>query len=81
MTDAEIRQMLVKERQERGWSQDALSAQLGMRYQSSYGVYESPKGTPPTLKLLRRVAKAYDMDLVIEFRPKVDERIAALEGK
>lgn len=81
MTDEELRQMLIRERTKRGWSQEAVAVQMGMGYQSSYGVYESPNGAPPTLKLLRKVAKAYDMDIVIEFRPKVDERVAVLEGK
>lgn len=81
MDEQDIRQLLIGERAKRGWSQEAVSLAMGYKYATGYSIYESPNGASPTLNILQRAAQVYDMDLVIEFRPKVDERIAALEGK
>lgn len=68
MTDDDLRRLLVRERRKRGWTQEAVSAALDYSSQSTYAAYETPNGTPPTLKLLRRIAKVYGMELIIEMR-------------
>ena len=75
----EIKDILRRERNKRGWSQMSVAASLGTG-QSRYSGWET--GTSePRISSLQRVADLYDLDLVVEFREKVDERIAAMDGK
>lgn len=74
-----IKDMLLAERSKRGWTQVAIAAGIGTG-QSRYCEWET--GTSePRISSLRRLADLYDLDLVVEFREKVDERIAAMDGK
>lgn len=70
--------MIRREREKRGWSQLAVSAAIGTG-QSNVSNWES--GADLKVSTLRRLADVYGMDLHIEFREKVDERLAVLEGK
>jgi ribosome-binding protein aMBF1 (putative translation factor) len=55
-------------REQRGWSQAQLAQASGMT-QSAVARFEAG-GTTPTLPVLERLARALDMDLAVEFRPR-----------
>lgn len=80
MTNDALRKMIREERKKRRWSQLAVAYSMGWAHNATVANYESGH-TRVTLGILRRYAELFDMDLVIEFRPRVDERVAALEGK
>lgn len=54
-------------REERGWSQKELASRTGMT-QPSVARFEAG-GTTPTLAVLDRMARAFEMHLRIEFTP------------
>jgi len=69
VTDDALRQSIRNERRRRQWSQDALAMQAGWTSQSMIAHYESGR-QPLTLHGLRRIAAAFGMDLVVEFRER-----------
>jgi ribosome-binding protein aMBF1 (putative translation factor) len=61
---AAVRQL----REQRGWSQSDLAREAAMT-QSAVARFEAG-GTVPTLPLLERIARALDVELAVNFKPK-----------
>lgn len=55
-------------RHQRGWTQQQLAAQAGMR-QSRIAALERPSGHEPNLRSLKRLAAAFDVALIVRFAP------------
>ena len=61
---AAVRQL----REQRGWSQSELAREAAMT-QSAVARFEAG-GTVPTLPVLERIARALDVELAVNFKPK-----------
>ncbi len=55
-------------REQHGWSQTQLATAAGMT-QSAVARFEAG-GTVPTLPVLKRLARALDVDLAVHFKPR-----------
>lgn len=62
----EVIKTIIKERQERGWSQADLAEAIGTR-QPVISRLERGEGNP-SLQTLKRIAKAFDLSLVVSLK-------------
>lgn len=62
----EVIKTIIKERQERGWSQADLAEAIGSR-QPAISRLERGEGNP-SLQTLRRIAKAFDLSLEVSLK-------------
>lgn len=64
----ELGKAVRERREQQGWSQTDLAKAAGMT-QSAVARFEAG-GTIPTLKVLERIARALDAELMVQFKPK-----------
>jgi transcriptional regulator with XRE-family HTH domain len=55
-------------REKRGWTQEAMAGKLGTT-QNTISRLENPRTGKPTIKTLLRIARAFDVGLLVRFVP------------
>ena len=72
IVDAQIRTGLPLQlramREDRGWTQSTLAEKLGTT-QNTVSRLENPKTSKPTITTLKRIARTFDVALVVKFAP------------